>query len=152
MTSVHDVAAAVLARTGRTSTTNLQELVYYAKAWHAVWEDRELFPEGTGAWVGGPACPALYEVCKGDFAVSCWPSGDQGNLSQAELKTINAVVSRYGRMGAHALSALARHEAPWRDARRGLAADEQGHEEITLASMVEYYSAIEDEESSVVVR
>ena len=79
MPSVHDVAAAVLARTGRIPTAKLQKLVYYAKAWHAVWAGEELFPEQIEAWASGPACPALYEVYKGDFAVSSWPLGDQGN-------------------------------------------------------------------------
>ena len=67
MASVHDVAAAILARTGRIPTAKLQKLVYYAKAWHAVWAGEELFPELIEAWAAGPACPALYEVVQGRF-------------------------------------------------------------------------------------
>lgn len=151
MASVHDVAATVLARTGRIQTAKLQKLVYYAKAWHAVWTGDELFPELVEAWVSGPVCPELYEAHKGDFAVSSWPFGAPGNLSPAEVETVNAVVSSYGRMDEHVLSTLARSEAPWRDARRGVPPLERGHEEIDLGSMVCYYSAVEDDESSVAV-
>ena len=151
MASMHDVAAAVLARTGRVPTAKLQQLVYYAKAWHAVWAGEELFPEGIEAWPAGPACAALYEVYKGNFAVSSWPPGRPGDLSQAEVETVDAVVSSYGQMDEHVLASLARSEAPWRDARRAVPPLERGHEEIDLGSMVRYYSAVEEDGSSVVV-
>ena len=148
---MHDVAAAILARTGRVPTAKLQKLVYYAKAWHTVWAGEELFPEGIEAWAGGPACPALYEVYRGNFAVSSWPRGNPDNLSQGEAETVDAVVSSYGQMDEHVLSTLVRSEAPWRDARRGVPPLERGHEEIDLGSMVRYYSAVEEDENSVAI-
>jgi uncharacterized phage-associated protein len=93
MACVHDVTAAILARTGRISTAKLQKLVYYAKAWHAVWTGKELFPERVEAWAGGPACLALYEVYKGNFAVPSWPFGRPGSLSSVEVETVDAVLT-----------------------------------------------------------
>lgn len=151
MTSAHDVAAAILARTGRIETAKLQKLAYYAKAWHAAWTGNELFPERLEAWAAGPACPALYEVYKGNFAVLSWPLGRPGSLSSVEAATVDAVVGSYGKMHVHALSTLVRSEAPWRDARRGVPPLERGHEEIDLGSMVRYYSAVEDDESLVAI-
>ena len=103
------------------------------------------------AWAAGPACPALYEVYKGNFAVLSWPLGRPGSLSSVEAATVDAVVGSYGKMHVHALSTLVRSEAPWRDARRGVPPLERGHEEIDLGSMVRYYTAVEDDESSAAI-
>ena len=67
------------------------------------------------------------------------------------METVDAVVGSYGRMDEHVLGALARSEAPWRDAHRGVPPLERWHEEIDLGSMVRYYSAVEEDGSSVVV-
>lgn len=40
-----DVAAAILERTGPLDTFKLQKLVYYAQAWHLVWDNEPLFEE-----------------------------------------------------------------------------------------------------------
>jgi uncharacterized phage-associated protein len=121
----------------------LQKLVFYSQAWSLVWNSEPLFQEPIEAWPNGPAVRALYdshrgrfEVCAGDLAVAV------DALNREQRETVDAVVQRYGAMSVHALSELARSEPPWWTARKGLAADEHGDEEISHASMVEYYSSL----------
>jgi uncharacterized phage-associated protein len=143
MATVHDVAASILKLTEAISTMKLQKLVYYSKAWHAVWDEEELFPEAIEAWANGPVCRELYEVHRGWATVSSWPRGDPSRLRQNELESVDVVVECYGKLPAHELSALTHREAPWRDARDGLVPGERGSREITLDEMVAYYSALD---------
>ena len=55
MASVHDVAECILSQTGGITTWKLQKLVYYAQAWHLVWDEEPLFDEEIQAW-GKRAC------------------------------------------------------------------------------------------------
>ena len=43
MVTVFDVAQYILERLEQTTTIKLEKLVYYAQAWHLVWEDTPLF-------------------------------------------------------------------------------------------------------------
>jgi uncharacterized phage-associated protein len=142
MASVDDVAAAILARTGPLSAMKLQKLVYYAQAWHLVWEDRPLFDARIEAWANGPVSPKLYRRHRGQFRVSSWPHGDPGKLDEGELTTIESVVNFYGDKSAQWLSELTHREDPWRLARAGLRAGERGNAEINRASMAEYYAGL----------
>jgi uncharacterized phage-associated protein len=144
MSTVHDVAAAILERTGPTSTMKLQKLAYYTKAWHVVWDDEELFPENFEAWANGPVCRALYEEHRGTYSVARWPLGNPAALRQNEIETIEAVVKVYGSMPAHELSALTHREAPWVDAREGLTPGQRSSRPITLEAMSEYYSGLDE--------
>lgn len=142
--SVLDIAAAVLERTGPISTMKLQKLVYYSKAWHAVWEEQELFPDEIEAWANGPVCPALYRGHRGMFTISSVAGGDPSRLTRDELESIEVVVEGYNQLSGAQLSDLTHREAPWVDARReaGLAPGERGHAPITTEAMVEYYGGL----------
>ncbi|MET4144251.1 hypothetical protein [Arthrobacter sp. UYCo732] len=48
--TIFDLAAAILARTGETTTMTLHKLAYYCQAWHLVWEDRLLTDADFYAW------------------------------------------------------------------------------------------------------
>lgn len=71
-TSAHDVAAYILRKQGPMSVWKLHKLLYYAQAWHLVWEEEPLFREHIEAWANGPVVPALYPLHKGLFTVSAW--------------------------------------------------------------------------------
>jgi len=145
MPTVHDVAAAILESHGAPMTAmKLQKLTYYAKAWHAVWDDEELFPEQFEAWRNGPVCRALYDRHRGRFTVSDWRGGDPSALTDSQRETVDAIVGSYGPMSAQQLSELTHREDPWRDARAGLGDMERSAREIDLASMVEFYGALEE--------
>lgn len=142
MANAHDVAAYILKRRGSMSAMKLQKLVYYSQAWHLVWDDEPLFRERIEAWANGPVAPALYSHHRGQFSVERWPLGNPDALMPAQTETIDAVLDYYGDRDAYWLSELTHREPPWRDARRGLAPGARSSQEITAASMAEYYGSL----------
>ena len=146
MASAHDVAAYILERCGAMSAMKLQKLVYYSQAWSLVWDDRPLFPERVEAWANGPVVRDLYEAHRGLFDLRDWPKGDPAALDAAARETVDAVLGYYAGRNAQWLSDLTHREDPWRLARAGLAEGERGNREISLASMMEYYSSLPPED------
>ena len=142
MPAAHDVAAYILKKRGPMSAMKLHKLVYYCQAWSLVWEDRPIFSESIEAWVNGPVVPALYEKHKGEFQLMEWRAGEIDNLDAHDKETINVVLEAYADKDAQYLSDLTHSELPWKEARIGLKSDERGKREITLASMMEYYSGL----------
>ncbi|HZL26606.1 MAG TPA: type II toxin-antitoxin system antitoxin SocA domain-containing protein [Acidobacteriaceae bacterium] len=124
------------------SAMKLQKLVYYAQAWSLVWEDRPLFRARIEAWANGPVTPELCRHHRGTFQVAAWPLGNPGNLAKEERTTVDAIVKFYGDRSPQWLSDLTHMETPWIEARRGLGPSEAGTNEITLASMAEYYGSL----------
>ena len=139
--SVHDVAAYILFRKGPMTAMKLEKLAYYSQAWSLVWDETPLFQERIEAWAAGPVVPSLYYRHRGQFMLSEW-EGNPENLSQKQRETIDAVLHFYGNKGSQWLSDLTHSEQPWADARKGLAPLERGNQEITLASMAEYYGSL----------
>ena len=141
-----DVAAYILKKRGRMSAMKLQKLVYYSQAWHATWEGRPLFAARIEAWANGPVCPDLYRRHRGHFEVTAKLFTDDGGncrrLNADEIESIDVVLSEYGDQSAQYLSDLTHREAPWRDARAGLAPHERSTRPISLESMTEYYGGL----------
>ncbi|RFA12635.1 hypothetical protein B7R21_09825 [Subtercola boreus] len=142
MTNIHDVAAYVLRERGQMTAMKLEKLVYYAKAWHLVWDEQALFPERIEAWANGPVAPDLYRVHKGQFNVATWPKGDPDVLGPSERGSVDAVLRFYGPKPAFELSDMTHSEGPWREARKGVPAGERSDIEISEASMYEYYDGL----------
>jgi len=142
MVSAHDVAAYILGKQGPMSAMKLQKLVYYAQAWSLVWEDRPLFGERIEAWAHGPVVPELYREHRGQFEVRAWERGNAASLQPADRETVDAVLDYYGGRNAQVLSDWTHSEDPWKHARSGVSDGERGNSEITLDSMMEYYSSL----------
>jgi uncharacterized phage-associated protein len=143
MARVNDVAEFILAKTGKTTAMKLQKLVYYSQAWSLVWDEATLFPERIEARANGPVCPDLYQMHRGRFHLSPGEiSGNPGALTTTEQETVAAIVTHYGKHSAQWLSELTHAEAPWREAREGLADGDRGGQEITHAAMAEYYGSL----------
>lgn len=151
MARVDDVAAAILERTQSIDTFKLQKLVYYSQAWHLVWDGEPLFDDEIQAWANGPVCRTLYERHKGQFTIKTWPDGDSSRLSTSETETVEAVVRSYGGLTGRQLSHMTHNEAPWIEARQGLAPGQRGERTITPASMAAFYSAVDADESAIPV-
>lgn len=147
--SAHDVAAYVLAKRGPMSAMKLQKLLYYAQAWHLVWDEHPLFPERIEAWANGPVIPAIYAGHRGQFTVENWPDGDAGRLTATERESVDVILGFYGDLDARKLSHLTHAEAPWLDARAGLHPTERSSRTITTASMHEYYSSLDAADEAV---
>lgn len=144
MATAHDVAALILRKLGPMSHMKLQKLAYYAQAWSLVWDDTALFDDRIEAWVNGPVVPSLYKSFKGQFRITDKDvkSGKPDRLTKLQSDTVDRVLSFYGSRDSQWLSDLTHMEAPWQLARQGLAPGERGSNEITLASMSEYYSSL----------
>ncbi len=142
MARVHDVAAYILGERGSMTTWKLQKLVYYSQAWSLVWDDKPLFQARIEAWANGPVVPVLYSHHRGAYQISHWPNGSRSGLTTKERETVDAVVNFYGPKTSQWLSDLTHLEAPWINARKGLAPGERGNVEITPAAMLEYYSSL----------
>ncbi|MBO0881528.1 MAG: DUF4065 domain-containing protein [Mycobacterium sp.] len=144
MANVQDVAAYILQKQGKMSAMKLQKLVYYAKAWHLVWEEVALFPEQIQAWANGPVVYELYKVHRGRFEVTAgmFRAGDPNNLEPNEKESIDAVMQHYGKLKAYELSDLTHREAPWKDARSALPAGAPCSTPITDVAMYEYYDGL----------
>lgn len=145
MASAHDVAAYIIEKHGPLSAMKLQKLVYYSQAWSLVWDDRPMFSERIEAWVNGPVVVDLYTRHRGCFEVRAWPWGDAANLDAEARETVDVVLKHYGDMNAQRLSDLSHSDDPWRLARKGVEPGERGSGEITLESMMEYYSSLMDD-------
>ena len=144
MASVFDVAAYLLEKCGSMTHMRLQKLIYYSQAWSLVWDEKPLFNDKIEAWANGPVVPSLASKLKGRFRVNKnhLDKGAASNLTPAQRDTINGVLDFYGHRDAQWLSDLTHMEAPWREARKGLAPGERGQQEISHASLAEYYGSL----------
>ncbi len=142
MANVFDVAKYILEKQGPMTTMKLQKLVYYSQAWSVVWDEKPMFAEKIEAWASGPVVRELYDEHKGMFQISGLEKGNTDNLKLEEKETIDAVLQAYGDKPAQWISDLTHMEKPWNEAREGIPIGQNCENEITLASMSEYYSSL----------
>lgn len=143
-TTVFDVAKYILQKKGSLSAMRLQKLIYYSQAWSLVWDDIPLFDNVIEAWANGPVCRDLFEKHRGCYLVSLENVSEHatGSLTETQMETIDAVLTAYGDKSAQWLSDQTHSETPWQMARAGISDTERGNKEITLESMMEYYSSL----------
>jgi uncharacterized phage-associated protein len=124
------------------TTWKLQKLVYYCQAWSLVWDEEPLFDQRIEAWANGPVCPTLYEVHRGEYAISRIPNerGSWTKLNQSQIKTVDAVLDFYGSKPAQYLRDLTHMERPWLEAREGLQDGVPSSNVIKLSTMKKYYA------------
>lgn len=119
----------------------LQRLVYYCQAWSLVWEDRTIYENRIEAWAHGPVVVDLYYAHRGKYMLES-VGGNPSILLQSDIQTIDAVLEYYGEKSSQWLSDLTHQEHPWQKVRDPLSKGQRGSEEITLASMAEYYGSL----------
>jgi uncharacterized phage-associated protein len=142
LADVFDVAKYILEKKGPMTTMKLQKLVYYSQAWSVVWDEKPIFGEKIQAWASGPVVRELYDEHKGMFQIPSLNKGNTDNLKAEEKETIDVVLQAYGDKPAQWLSDLTHMEKPWNEAREGIPIGQNCENEITLASMSEYYSGL----------
>lgn len=144
MANVFDVAAYIIQKKKKVTAMKLQKLVYYSQAWSLVWDEKPLFGEKTEAWSNGPVVRELYDAHRGQYYVHDLP-GNPDNLDIESKETIDIVFNYYGDKSSQYLSDLTHMEEPWKEARKGLADSERSNQEITMASMEEFYGSLPPE-------
>jgi uncharacterized phage-associated protein len=140
--NVFDVAEYILQKCRPMTAMKLQKLVYYCQAWSLVWDEKPLFPEKILAWANGPVVYELFKCHQGKYSVSTLGKGNLEKINGPQEATISAVLEAYGDKTSQWLSDLAHLEEPWKTARKGLPDNLRGFNEITLDSMMEYYSGL----------
>jgi uncharacterized phage-associated protein len=103
-----------------------------------------LFENRIEAWANGPVVRDLYDKHRGKYQASesDFARFASGHLSKSQKETIIAVLEAYGNKSAQWLSDQTHSEPPWQNAREGLSDADRGAQEITLASMAEYYETL----------
>ncbi|HEY5221000.1 MAG TPA: type II toxin-antitoxin system antitoxin SocA domain-containing protein [Candidatus Paceibacterota bacterium] len=128
---------------GRVITNKkLQKLLYYAQAWSLVFNDKKIFDAPIEAWVHGPAVQEVYSAYKEfGFGNITTPVNEHDlvTLTSEEKKVLEDVWKAYGKFDADYLEILTHNEAPWQEARGGIAADESCSNVISTESMKAYY-------------
>ena len=142
MADVFDVAKYILEKQGSMTTMKLQKLVYYSQAWSLVWDEKPIFEEKIQAWASGPVVRELYDEHRGAFLIPNLGKGNIGNLKPEEIETVVAILNAYGDKPAQWLSDLTHMEQPWNEAREGIPIGQNCENEITQASLAEYYSSL----------
>jgi uncharacterized phage-associated protein len=133
------------AKRGLFQQWKLQKLVYYSQAWSLAWDESPLFPEEIQAWKNGPVCKSLYEKHRGKYTVcaSMFAPFSPGNLTQAQMLTIDTVLDAYGNKTPQWLSDQTHMEDPWVDAYEPTSEGGKGSKEvITHEAMAEYYTSL----------
>ncbi len=141
--SVFDVADFFLSKDSMTPK-KLQKLTYYAEAWHqALLEDCLIKDESFQAWVHGPVAPKLYREYR-DYGWNPIPKKEETamDFSEQSLSILESVWETYGDQDGNSLEALTHSELPWRNARVGLAPNENSNVVISIDDMKNYYKSI----------
>lgn len=146
MANVFNVARYILDKGGSTSIWKLQKLCYYSQAWSLAWTGEPIFQEDFEAWSNGPVCPELYQAMKDLFFVSLddIPQELEGQsaLNQGQTEIIDHILEDYGYMEPYELREQTHVEAPWIDARGGLADGEKCQTVISKSSIGSYYGGL----------
>ena len=142
MADVFDVAKYILEKQSPMTTMKLQKLVYYSQAWSLVWDEKPLFAEEIQAWASGPVVRDLYNHHRGAYLIPGIQKGNVDNLTKEQRETIDAVLEAYGDKPAQWLADLTHMEKPWNEAREGFDPGDNCENEITQASLAEYYSSL----------
>ena len=142
MATVRNVAQYILNKTGKITTWKLQKLVYYAQAWHLVWDEEPLFEEEIQAWINGPVCPDLYRYHKGNFNIQKIQNANPEALAPNEKESVDAVIDHYGSFTGQQLKDLTHSELPWIETRKDLSPNVRGERVIKHELMLEYYGSL----------
>lgn len=119
---------------------HLQKYLYYAQGWFLAFSGGEpLFDERLEAWVHGPAQPGVY----GRFKHYRWnpitEAIDPPALGSDVETHLEEVLNAYGHFSAWDLERMSHVEAPWIEARAGLADDAPSSNVISHESMRRYF-------------
>lgn len=120
----------------------LQKLLYYAQAWHLVFEGEALFKDKIEAWIHGPTVGIIYDQFKsfGFNAIKKEINTDSfKKIPEATKKVLDEVWKIYGKYDGNFLELLTHNEKPWQEARGNLEISESSGNEISLKTMKEFY-------------
>lgn len=119
----------------------LQKLVYYAQAWFLALTGERLVPAEFQAWVHGPVCYPLYQRFRGHGWAPILDEVAEPGLPRNVESHLREIMEVYGGFSAWDLERLTHSEAPWLNARDGVAPGEPSCNVISDHDMRRFYSA-----------
>lgn len=121
----------------------LQKLLYYAQAWHLALRNQPLFSEDFQAWIHGPVLPSQYQRFKKfEWRPILEEKITIPQLSNELNRHLKEVVEVFGSETATALELMTHNEFPWKEARQGIAPDQQSTAIISKESMKKFYKSL----------
>lgn len=117
----------------------LQKLLYYAQAWHLVYNRAPIFDEDFQAWVHGPVLPSQYQRFKKYTWKPILEEIQRPELHPDFAKYLCDIIDNFGIESATALELMTHNEKPWIDARGGIPPEENCTNVISKDSMHVYY-------------
>ena len=140
--SIEDLAQWFLSKAPMTHK-KLQKLCYYAVAWGYALYGKQIFKDDSfEAWIHGPVSPTLYQKYKNNGWEIIKQSKKTPNFSEETTYLLESVWKTYGDKNGDELEAISHKEAPWKEARKGLAEDERGSNTISPKIMTTFYKSI----------
>lgn len=127
MDKIIDVAAYVVERYKDMSgcpidKMKLQKLLYFTQRESYAITGQPAFEGTFEGWKYGPVCRDVYaSFCDGEIVVDTQPISDEVQY------IVNNVIASYGSYEPWKLSQMSHKESSWRNARRGLRPDQNGH-------------------------
>lgn len=127
----------------------LQKLVYYAYAWYIALnnddcdniKNRLCKKTNFEAWVHGPVCHELYNLCSNNYGMVEKYNGKINELITGELKSyLEKIWKTFGKYTGDELESMTHLETPWINARKGIEASKPSNEIIEEKDMFIYYN------------
>jgi Uncharacterized phage-associated protein len=124
----------------------LQKLLYYAQAFHKVFNGVFLFQNDCEAWAHGPVYSEIYHRYKNfgydpiDTAIIC-NNGGMG-ISNNEKEILDSIINNFGCYSGKVLERMTHSELPWLTTRNGLSDDASSNEIISKDLIADYFEQI----------
>ena len=125
----------------------LQKLLYYAQAFHKVFNGQYLFADDCEAWVHGPVYRNVYFKYK-DYGYNPIEENIDDykdvELTEVEEETLDSIIRNFGCYSGKVLEKMTHIETPWRQSRKGLHENEASEREIDKNVIFEYFNKIKN--------
>lgn len=141
--SVMDAAAFLVLVPRPLSWLKLQDLLYFAQAWHLVWDEELLFPEDIVAVEDGIRITEIDTALNGRFEVTEQDvrKGRPARLGESQKQTLSGIVKFYADRSHYRLSSLITAAEPWQAAR--VRASGTGSAVVLPKELHRYYRSLE---------
>lgn len=137
--NVIDAAAFLVTIAGPLARGKLHDLLYFAQAWHLVWDNELLYPDAILATDDGVEIEAVNQLLGDTFTVTATHlrKGRMNRLTDSQQRTLVGITKFYAGRNHFRLSEEIRSSLPWTKARSRMQAD--GNAIIEPAALHRHY-------------
>ena len=109
----------------------MHKMMYFSQRESLMLKDNPLFEDLFEAWKFGP----VLRVVRNEYKNNLMFSNVEESLNDEEKDLVSSVFERYDAFDAWDLSSLSHEEFSWKQAREGLAPNENGKKKLSLSAM-----------------